>query len=199
LYSTNHYIVSMVNPVVLPFLRSGGSRRGRIAGAAGRVGIELAREVLNSYRQQVQRYGSDYPRLSWMVNGLHSLIDQDYRGDINIVPAVRFYNPMKVLSHITEDEMISLMKAGEAAAWPEIRAIDTCTKISRVLDDILERFERGDLKPIRAARRRPKRPAKAPRKAKAKKTPAKSAREAADVSTADEDKGEPGTPTVAAA
>jgi NTE family protein len=134
-----------------------------------------------------------------MVNGLHSLIDQDYRGDINIVPNVRFYNPMKVLSHITEEEMISLMKSGEAAAWPELRAIDTCTKISRVLDDILERFERGDLKPIRAARRRPKRPVKAPRKAKAKKTPAKAARKAADVSTGDEDKGEPGAPTVAAA
>jgi TAG lipase/steryl ester hydrolase/phospholipase A2/LPA acyltransferase len=40
-----------------------------------------------------------------------------------------------------------------------MRAIETCTKISRTLDEILERFERGDLKPIRAARRRPKRPA----------------------------------------
>jgi NTE family protein len=179
LYSTNHYIVSMVNPIVLPFLRSGGSSRGRILGAAGKVGIELTRELLNSYRQQVQRYGSDYPRFSWMVNGLHSLIDQDYRGDINIVPTVRFYNPMKVLSHITEEEMMALMKSGEAAAWPELRAIDNCTKISRVLDDILERFERGDLKPIRAARRRPKRPAKAVRKTRAKKTPAKAAKKAA--------------------
>ena len=148
LYSTNHYIVSMINPIVLPFLRNGGSAHGRLLSAAGKVGIELTREVLNSYREQVQKYGSDYPRFSWMVNGLHSL------------------------------------KAGEAAAWPELRAIDTCTKISRALDDILERFERGDLKPVRAARRRPKRPAKTPRKAKAKKTPVKAAREAAAAATA---------------
>jgi hypothetical protein len=132
----------------------------------------------------VQKYGSDYPRFSWMVNGLHSLIDQDYRGDINIVPQFRFYNPLKVLSHITEDEMLGLMKAGEAAAWPELRAVDTCTKISRALDDILERFERGDLKPVRAARRRPKRPSKAPRKARVKKTPIKAAKEAAASATA---------------
>ena len=165
-------------------MRNGGRARGRLFNAAGKVGIELAREVLNSYREQVQRYGSDYPRFSWMVNGLHSLIDQEYRGDINIVPQFRFYNPLKVLSHITEEEMLALMKAGEAAAWPELRAIDTCTKISRALDDILERFERGDLKPVRAARRRPKRPAKTPRKARVKKTPAKAAEEAAAVATA---------------
>lgn len=188
LYSTNHYIVSMINPIVLPFLRNGGSVRSRLLSAAGKVGVELTREVLNSYREQVQKYGSDYPRFSWMVNGLHSLIDQEYRGDINIVPQFRFYNPLKVLSHITEDEMLALMKAGEAAAWPELRAIDTCTKISRALDDILERFERGDLKPVRAARRRPKRPAKTPRKAKAKKTPVKAAREAAATAAAAVDK-----------
>ena len=155
LYSTNHSIVSMVNPMVLPFLRNSGTRN-RLVAAAGKLGIELTREALNSYRQQVQKYGSDWPRFSWMVNGIHSLLDQEYSGDINIVPRFRFYNPAKILSHITEEEMMLLMKEGEAAAWPEIKAIETCTRISRTLDDILERFERGDLKPVRAARRRPK-------------------------------------------
>ncbi len=157
LYSTNHYIVSMVNPMVLPFLDRGG-RRNPVVSALGKLGVDVARGTLNSYRLQVQKYGSDYPRFSWMLNGLHSLLDQEYRGDINIVPRFRFYNPTKILSHVTEEEMMLLMKEGEAAAWPEIRSIDTCTKISRTLDDILERFERGDLKPVRAARRRPRRP-----------------------------------------
>ena len=157
LYSTNHNIVSMVNPMVLPFLRNSGTRN-RLIAAAGKLGIELSREALNSYRQQVQKYGSDWPRFSWMVNGIHSLLDQEYSGDINIVPRFRFYNPAKILSHITEDEMMALMKEGEAAAWPEIKAVERCTKISRALDAILERFERGDLKPIRAARRRTRRP-----------------------------------------
>jgi len=157
LYSTNHSIVSMVNPMVLPFLRNSGTR-SRLVSAAGKLGIELTREALNSYRQQVQKYGSDYPRFSWLVNTIHGLLDQEYSGDINIVPRFRFYNPAKILSHITEEEMMLLMKEGEAATWPEISSIETCTKISRTLDEILERFERGDLKPVRAARRRPKRP-----------------------------------------
>ena len=70
---------------VPPFLRNSGTRNRFIA-ALGKLGIELTREALNSYRQQVQKYGSDWPRFSWMVNGLHSLLDQEYSGDINIVP-----------------------------------------------------------------------------------------------------------------
>ncbi len=120
--------------------------------------MELTREALNLYRQQVQRRGGEWPRFNWFINMVHSLLDQNYSGDINIVPHFRLTDLTKVLSHITEDEMMMLMKEGEAATWPEMRAIETCTRISRTLDDILERFERGDLKPLRAARRRPKRP-----------------------------------------
>jgi TAG lipase/steryl ester hydrolase/phospholipase A2/LPA acyltransferase len=179
LYSTNHSIVSMVNPIVLPFLQNGlgGSR---LLSAGGKFGIEVTREALNVYRQQAQKHGADWPRLNWLVNTVHSLLDQNYSGDINIVPRFRFYSPTKILSHITEDEMMLLMKEGEAATWPELKAIDTCTKISRALDDILERFEHGDLKPTRAARRRTKRPVTkktAPRKKvkSAKKPEAKAA------------------------
>jgi TAG lipase/steryl ester hydrolase/phospholipase A2/LPA acyltransferase len=156
LYSTNHSIVSMVNPIALPFLQSGKRSRPLLTGM-GRVGIELARGALNLYRSQVQKY-SEYPRLNMLVNGFHSLLDQDYRGDINIVPGFNWYNPVKILSHLSEEELMALMREGERSAWPQIAAIDTCTKISRTLDNILERFERGDLKPIRAARRRPRRP-----------------------------------------
>lgn len=158
LYSTNHYIVSMVNPIVLPFLRS-GKEPSKLLGSLSKVGIEMTRQVLNLYRSQVQRYGSEWTRFNWAINGVHSLLDQTYSGDINIVPTFRWYNPTKVLSHITEEEMMGLMQAGERSSWPQLNAINTCTRISRTLDQILERFERGDLKPTRAARRRPKRPA----------------------------------------
>jgi len=159
LYSTNHSIVSMVNPIVLPFLRNGGHRSGLLAGV-GKIGVELARGALNLYRTQVQHY-SDWPRVNMLVNSIHSLLDQDYRGDINIVPGFNWYNPAKILSHLSEEELMSLMREGERSAWPQLAAIDNCTKISRTLDNILERFESGDLKAVRAARRRPKRPAAA--------------------------------------
>jgi TAG lipase/steryl ester hydrolase/phospholipase A2/LPA acyltransferase len=156
----------MVNPIVLPFLKN-GIGGNRLLTAGGKLGVEITREALNIYRQQAQKRGVDWPRLNWLITTVHSLLDQIYSGDINIVPHFRWSSMRKILSHITEEEMMLLMKEGEVATWPELRAIETCTKISRALDDILERFERGDLKPVRAARRRPKRPAE--RKAPAKK------------------------------
>ena len=155
LYSTNHSIVSMVNPMVLPFMNT-RTESHKLVGALSKFGIELGREALNLYRTRVQQ-GSDYPRINMLLNSVHSLLDQNYRGDINIVPSFNFYNPLKLLSHVTEKEMLSLMQQGERSTWPHIGEIDTCTRISRTLDSILERFESGDLKP-RAARRRPRRP-----------------------------------------
>ncbi|MCZ6830432.1 MAG: DUF3336 domain-containing protein, partial [Gammaproteobacteria bacterium] len=155
LYSTNHTIVSMVNPIALPFLQNGRPRSGLLAGV-GKIWIELARGALNSYRTQVQHY-SEWPRFNMLVNSVHSLLDQDYHGDINIVPGFSWYNPVKILSHLSEDELMALMREGERSTWPQMAAIENCTKISRALDNILERYERRDPRSIPAARRRPKR------------------------------------------
>jgi NTE family protein len=97
-----------------------------------------------------------------LMNGVHTLIDQEYSGDINIVPSFRWYNPAKLLSHLSEDELLALMEGGEHSCYPNIEAIRLCTKISRTMEEILHRFEYGDLRPEtteyhrpRSSRRRP--------------------------------------------
>ena len=161
LYSANHYIVSMVNPVATPFLNAGRDRNpfGR---ALGTLGIGVSREVLNFYRGLAQRQGDTWPRFNMLMNGVHALLDQEYSGDINIVPSFRWYNPAKILSHLSEQELVRLMEAGERSTFPNVEAIRTCTRISRTMEEILHRFEYGDLRPQgdeyhrpRASRRRP--------------------------------------------
>ena len=195
LYSTNHYIVSMVNPIATPFL-NGGKPRSKMASALGALGIGVGREVLNFYRGVAQRRGDRWPRLNLLLNGVHALMDQEYSGDINIVPSFRWYNPAKILSHLSEKELVALMQGGEHSAFPQVEPIRICTRISRTMEEILYRFEYGDLRPEgdkyhrpRASRRRPaptradreamretgsQRLAKAPpkSKARAKKRPA---------------------------
>jgi hypothetical protein len=121
LYSTNHYIVSMVNPVATPFLNGGGRERSQMARALGALGIGVSREVLNFYRGIVQRKGDTWPRFNMLMNGVHALIDQEYSGDINIIPSFRWYNPAKILSHLTEKELMDLMEGGERSAYPQSR------------------------------------------------------------------------------
>lgn len=161
LYSTNHYIVSMVNPIATPFL-SKDKERGRLAAALGSLGIGVGREVLNFYRGIAQKQGDNWPKFNMLLNGIHALMDQEYSGDINIVPSFGWYNPAKILSHLSEKELVDLMEGGEHSAFPAIESMRLCTKISRTMEEILHRFEYGDLKPDvgeyhrpRASRRRP--------------------------------------------
>jgi TAG lipase / steryl ester hydrolase / phospholipase A2 / LPA acyltransferase len=161
LYSSNHFIVSMVNPLVTPFL--GNEESGnRVSSALGGLGVGVGRELLNFYRGMVQKQGDSWPRFNMVMNGVHALLDQEYSGDINIVPSFRWYNPIKVLSHPSEEDLMRLMEDGVHSCYPSVESIRICTKISRTMEEILHRFEYGDLRPDaaeyhrpRASRRRP--------------------------------------------
>lgn len=161
LYSTNHFIVSMVNPIAIPFLKKDG-RRNALTSALGTLGIGVGRELLNFYRGIVQKRSETWPRFNMLMSSVHALMDQEYSGDINIVPSFRWYNPAKLISHLSEKDLIELMEGGERSTFPAVEAVRTCTKISRTMEEILHRFEQGDLRPEeseyhrpRASRRRP--------------------------------------------
>ena len=161
LYSTNHYIVSMVNPIAIPFLKKEGERSA-LSAALGSLGIGMGRELLNFYRGMVQKQGDTWPRFNMLMSSIHALMDQEYSGDINIVPSFNWYNPAKILSHLSEQDLMDLMEGGERSTYPNIEAIRICTRIGRTMEDILHRFEYGDLRPDsseyhrpRASRRRP--------------------------------------------
>lgn len=155
LYSSNHYIVSMVNPVAIPFLKN-DSKRGALNGALGTLGVGMGRELLNFYRGMVQDRSDTWPRFNMLMSSVHALMDQEYSGDINIVPKFSWYNPAKLLSHLSEKDLIALMQGGELSTYPAVEAIRTCTKISRTMEEILNRFEQGDLRPDESDYHRPR-------------------------------------------
>lgn len=155
LYSSNHYIVSMVNPVAIPFLKN-DAKRGALNGALGTLGVGVGREVLNFYRGMVQDRSETWPRFNMLMSSVHALMDQEYSGDINIVPKFSWYNPAKLLSHLSEKDLIALMQGGEHSTYPAVEAIRTCTKISRTMEEILHRFELGDLRPDESDYHRPR-------------------------------------------
>jgi len=78
LYSTNHYIVSMVNPIAIPFLKHDGKRSAMTA-ALGTLGVGMGRELLNFYRGMVQDRSETWPRFNMLMSSVHSLMDQEYR------------------------------------------------------------------------------------------------------------------------
>jgi TAG lipase/steryl ester hydrolase/phospholipase A2/LPA acyltransferase len=155
LYSTNHYIVSMVNPIAIPFLKN-DAKRSALSSALGTLGVGMGREILNFYRGMVQNRSETWPRFNMLMSSIHALMDQEYSGDINIVPNFSWYNPAKLLSHLSQKDLIDLMDGGEHSTYPAVEAIRTCTKISRTMEQILHRFEQGDLRPDESEYHRPR-------------------------------------------
>ncbi|MDZ7782194.1 MAG: DUF3336 domain-containing protein [Halioglobus sp.] len=155
LYSTNHYIVSMVNPIAIPFVNRSG-RQNKLVEALAGLGVGLGREVLNFYRGIVQQRNETWPRVNLLISSIHALMDQNYRGDINILPNFRWYSPRKLLSHLSEQDLLELMQSGERSTYPHVESIRICTQISRTMEEILLRFEQGDLRPEESAYHRPR-------------------------------------------
>ena len=148
MYGVNHFLVSQINPVVLPFI-SRKKKRGGLSTVFTGIGRAALTEVLDAQRFISQNYLQDMPRVNMVLNSMHSLAKQEYSGDINIVPSFRFYDLRKLLAKLSEEELVGLMREGERAAWPQIETIRTCTKISKVLDGILEDLQDLEVEAVR--------------------------------------------------
>ena len=142
IYGVNHFIVSQVNPHVFPFVTD--TRRGTdLWSIVKTAGSRTAREWLNAGAVLFEKPLSWNPTISRITSAGLSIINQDYVGDINILPSTRLFNPLKLLANKSVEEVIDLMTMGEKATWPKIEMIRIQTKIGRTLDDILERLDHG--------------------------------------------------------
>jgi NTE family protein len=153
LYGVNHYIVSQTNPHVIPFVAD-GKRREDTLSLFKDASISTARAWVNAGANSMQKPLSYSPYLARFTNIALSVINQDYIGDINILPPYRFQNPLKLLAHRSIEEVMELVRAGEKASWPKIEMIRIQTKISRTLDKILRDYDDHHVQHIKAALRR---------------------------------------------
>ena len=141
LYGVNHFIVSQTNPHVFPFVIDSRREQGLFS-AVQYATKQTARSWINAGATLAEKPLSLSPALSRWTNMALSVINQDYVGDINILPEQRFFNPLKILAHKSVDEIVALITMGERATWPKIEMIRIQTKIGRKLNEIALEFER---------------------------------------------------------
>jgi TAG lipase/steryl ester hydrolase/phospholipase A2/LPA acyltransferase len=140
LYGVNHYIVSQANPAVLPFIAGSKHHRGTLA-ILQNTARRTSREWLNAVAAILHKPLSKDTALAQIANTLISIVNQDYIGDINILPRNRFHNPLMLLSHLSTQEVLRLVSSGERAAWRKIEMIRVQTRVSTVLDTIMRDYE----------------------------------------------------------
>ena len=116
-----------------------------------------------------------------MMHGVHALLDQEYSGDINIVPKFRFKTCS--IHHTTnEQELRQLVKEGERATYSRIEPIRRCTHLQN-LEDLHREYiydRRRHLPSSQSSRRRPP-PTAAQKKALKSEMASRSAKASAQV------------------
>jgi len=140
IYGVNHFIVSQVNPHVFPFV-SDSRRDSGLVSTVKNVSGRTAREWLNAGASLFEKPLAWNPTINRLTNVGLSIINQDYIGDINILPDTKIFNPLKLLSHRSVEEIVALIEMGERSTWPKIEMIRIQTRISRKLDRILRELD----------------------------------------------------------
>lgn len=152
LYGVNHYIVSQTNPHVLPFVTD-AKRGNNVSSIVRNASKRTLREWLNASAEIIRRPFNRNPSVNRLLNITMSIINQDYVGDINILPSTSFFNPLKLLSHRPVSEIKDLIRMGERATWPKIEMIRVQTKIGRTLDNILNEYEHDYITKVQAVQK----------------------------------------------
>jgi NTE family protein len=153
LYGVNHYIVSQTNPHVIPFMAD-GKKKDDTWSQLKNASVTSARAWMNAGATSIEKPLSLSPSLTRMTNLALSVLNQDYVGDINILPTNRFFNPFKILAYLSVEEIRDLIASGERSTWPRMEMIRIQTRISRTLRRILLDYDEEHILHVKAALRK---------------------------------------------
>eukprot|EP01137_Pigoraptor_chileana_P007253 Opistho-2@52583 len=132
LFNVNHFVVSQVNPHVVPFLHR-SSPLTMLPKVRGLATSELKHRLV-----QMGKLGV-LPRT---LNNLRTIIDQKYEGDITIVPTVRLCDYLSLVSNPTTEYIDRGIEVGQLATWEKVSVIRNHLAIELTLDRILARLRK---------------------------------------------------------
>lgn len=137
LYGVNHSIVSQTNPISTLFR----ARDKRDASGLLELTFRHAAKIVkvNSiYAFDVLESAISHRPTKLGIHKVRSIIDQQYMGDINILPDPTLDNLMHILSNPSKESLTQLFKHGERATWPQLDLIKRNTIISKTLGKYLK-------------------------------------------------------------
>jgi len=140
LYGVNHFIASMINPFVLWTQRSESAQASPFVRALDAY-QHAGREWLKATYPFTMNLIRDVYPLNAMTRMWYSVVTQDYAADVTLSPRQRLWNPYRLLQVMPAEDVDGLIHDGERVTWRRIEMIRVCTRLSRTLDGLLDRFE----------------------------------------------------------
>jgi TAG lipase/steryl ester hydrolase/phospholipase A2/LPA acyltransferase len=142
MFNVNHFIVSQVNPHVVPFLSKEDGPINELQQGLSFVPrwvntmTHLAKdEVL--HRMNVLLELGIFPT---SMTKVASIVNQKYSGDINIYPELISSNFPRILENPTTEFMLEACLSGERATWPRLSRLRNHCAIELALDQAIQQM-----------------------------------------------------------
>jgi len=141
LFGVNHYIVSMINPLAVPFIREDPKTApDSVLKSANKLFFLAVKESIKTARRWASPVSMS--KADAFLGIIYQLMDQEYTGDINIILSAKDIRTRNTLFNYRDDSDITgLIEAGMRATWPKLDMIRNSTSISHVIDGILTGLE----------------------------------------------------------
>lgn len=143
MFNVNHFIVSQVNPHVVPFLIKDDEAITKDENSDGDSGPGWVYTLTNLakdealHRMQVLAELGVFPN---MVTKLRSVLSQKYSGDITILPEIDFKDFPRMLKNPTSNFILKACLCGERATWPKLSRIRNHCAVELELDATVQKL-----------------------------------------------------------
>lgn len=140
MFNVNHFIVSQVNPHVVPFLPKDDHRcpeDGLSPGKRRRDQLDWVYTMGNMAREEALhrlQFMAEMRLFPNFMTKCRSILSQKYSGDITILPEITMNDLPRLLSNPTTDFMLRSCLLGERATWPKLSRIRDQCAIELALD-----------------------------------------------------------------
>ncbi len=144
MFNVNHFIVSQVNPHVIPFLAKEEdivAAEAQQDAGTGPGWMSLSASLCKGEVMHRLQQLADTGFLPNLVTKGRSILSQRYSGDINIFPKINYADFPRVLSNPTPEYMIGCMLTGQRATWPKLSRIQNHVAIELALDETIQKLK----------------------------------------------------------
>lgn len=146
LFNVNHFIVSQVNPHVVPFLvkeEDSITQEARQSAATVASSPTWLHFITHLAKGEALHRMHTLAEMGIFPNTLTkavSVLSQKYSGDINIFPEISYADFPRMLSNPTAEFMLQAQLSGERATWPKLSRIRNHCAIELALDEAVHRL-----------------------------------------------------------
>lgn len=143
MFNVNHFIVSQVNPHVVPFLAKDGildpSAKSTAPQGSQSVGdsgdwVQTLTSLAKDEALHRLHFLTELGIFPNLCTKLRSVLSQRYSGDITILPEISAYDLPRILKNPTSEFMLRNCLIGERATWPKLSRIRDRCAIELALD-----------------------------------------------------------------